>query len=192
MYGALLADGRLYELLQRCDEDLAAESRAGGCPRCGGVLHSAHYGRKPRGFAGALNPGYDRRLSFCCARDGCRKRATPASLRFLGGRKVYWGAVVVLVSALRCGVTPARLRYLEERVGVSRHTLVRWRKWWREQFIATPFWRAAFGGLVPPVEHGELPASLLERFAGGAVERLVSALRFIAPLTTESARVHGM
>lgn len=188
---ALLADGRLYELLQRCDEDLAAAQRALGCPRCGGVLHWARYRRKPRGFLGRLSPEYGRRLSLCCAREGCRKRATPASLRFLG-RKVYLGAVVVLVSALRCGLTPARMRYLEERVGVSRRTVVRWRQWWCEQFIQTPFWRAAAGRLMAPVEHAQLPASLLERFAGAARDRLVSALRFIAPLTTESATVHVM
>jgi hypothetical protein len=191
MFAALLADGRLYELLQRFDEDLAGEHRAGGCPRCAGVLHSARYPRKPRGFTGRLNPEYGQRLSFCCARAGCRKRATPASLRFLG-RKVYLGAVVVLISALRCGVTPARMRYLEERVGVSRRTVMRWRKWWCEELIATSFWRAACSRLMPPVEHRELPASLLERFAGAAVERLVSLLRFIAPLTTESATMHAM
>ena len=190
MNAALLTDGQLYELLQRFDEDLAAEHRACGCPRCAGVLHSAHYPRKPRGFA-ALNPEYERRLSFCCAREGCRKRATPPSLRFLG-RRVYLGAVVVLISALRCGVTPARLRYLEERVGVNRRTVMRWRKWWCEELIATPFWRAACSRLMPPVEHTELPASLLERFAGAARDRLVSALRFIAPITTESAAMHAI
>jgi len=190
MFAALLADGRLYELLQRCDEDLAAEQRACGCPRCAGVLHWARYPRKPRGFSG-LNPEYGRRLSLCCAREGCRKRATPPSLRFLG-RKVYLGAVVVLVCALRCGVTPTRMRYLEERVGVSRRTVMRWRRFWCAEFIATPFWRAACGALMPPLEHGELPASLLERFAGAARDRLVSALRFIAPITTESATMHAI
>ena len=190
MFAACLSDGQLYELLQRFDEDLAAEQRACGCPRCGGVLHSARYPRKPRGFAG-LPPDYNRRLSFCCARAGCRTRATPPSLRFLG-RKVYLGAVVVLVSALRCGVTPARMRYLEERVGVSRRTVMRWRKWWCEELIATPFWRAACSRLMPPVEHADLPASLLERFMGDALERLISALRFIAPITTESATMHAI
>jgi len=34
---------------------------------------------------------------FCCAVDGCRSRATPPSLRFLG-RKVYLAAIVVLVA----------------------------------------------------------------------------------------------
>lgn len=191
MFAALLADGRLYELLQRFDEDLAAESRACGCPRCGSVLHSARYRRKPRGFVGRLNPEYGWRLSLCCAREGCRKRATPPSLRFLG-RKVYLGAVVVLVSVLRCGVSPVRMRYLEQHVGISRRTLMRWRKWWCEELVATAFWRAASGHLMPPVEHSALPASLLERFGGAARDRLVSALRWISPLTTESAMVHVM
>lgn len=191
MFAALLADGQLYALLQRFDEDLAAEHRARGCAHCGAVLHSARYRRKPRGFPGRLNPEYGWRLSLCCAREGCRKRATPLSLRFLG-RKVYLGAVVVLVSALRCGVTPTRMRYLEQRVGVNRRTVLRWRKWWCEELIATPFWRAACSRLMPPVEHTELPASLLERFAGATRDRLISVLRWIAPISTESAAVHVM
>jgi hypothetical protein len=190
MFAACLSDGRLYELLQRFDEDLAAEQRAGGCPRCGGVLHSASYPRKPRGAAG-LAPEYGWRLSFCCAREGCRKRATPPSLRFLG-RKVYLGAVVVLVSALRCGVTPMRMHYLEEWVGVSRRTVMRWRRWWCEHFVATAFWRANSSRLMPPLAHAQLPAALLERFAGAGRERLISALRWISPLTTESAAMHAI
>jgi hypothetical protein len=186
MYTALWADGRLYPLLQRFDDDLAAECRAGGCPHCTGVLHSARYRRKPRGFVGPLSPEYDHRQSFCCAERDCRKRATPPSVRFLG-RKVYLGAVVVLIAALRCGPTPARLSYLEALVGVRGHTVARWRRWWCEELIATPFWRAASGTLMPPVQRSELPASLLERFTGSALERLLGLLRFIAPITTGSA-----
>jgi hypothetical protein len=190
MSAALLADGRLYELLQRFDEDLAGEQRAGGCPRCGAVLHSARYPRKPRGGAGRLSAAYERRLSFCCAREDCRKRATPVSLRFLG-RKVYLGAVVVLISALRCGPTPARMRYLEELVGVSRRSVMRWRRWWCEELVDTPFWRAASGTLMPPVQRSDLPGALLERFAGSARERLLALLRFLSPITSESATAQG-
>ena len=64
MFAALLADGRLYDLLQRFDEDLAAEHRAGGCARCGSVLHSARYRRKPRGFAGLNAEQYGWRLAL--------------------------------------------------------------------------------------------------------------------------------
>jgi len=183
---ALLADGRLYQLLQRCDDDLAAEQRAGGCLLCGAALHSARYPRKPRGCRGRLSPEYGWRSSFCCARRDCRQRATPPSLRFLG-RKVYLGAVVVLIAALRCGPTPARMRTLEDLVGVSRRTVLRWRRWWCEEFFDTPFWRVASGNLLPPVQRAALPAALLERFAGSALERLLGLLRFILPITTASA-----
>jgi hypothetical protein len=188
MYTALLADGRLYQLLQRCDDDLAAEQRAGGCLICGAALHSARYPRKPRGLVERLSPEYDRRWSFCCARRDCRKRATPASLRFLG-RKVYLGAVVVLISVLRCGPTPARMRTLEDLVGVSRRTVLRWRRWWCEELIDTPFWRVASSHLMPPVQRSALPAALLERFTGSARERLLGLLRFVAPITTTSVTV---
>ena len=42
------------------------------------------------------------RLSFCCDRDGCRKRVTPPSVRFLG-RKVFLAVAVILISAITKG-----------------------------------------------------------------------------------------
>lgn len=190
MDAALLADGRLYKLLQHCDEDLATEQRAAGCPRCRGKLHGASYPRKPRGVAREAIAGYDRRLSLCCAVRDCRKRTTPPSVRFLGP-KVYLGAVVVLIAALRCGPTPARCRVLEDLVGVSRRTIARWRRWWTEELIDTPFWRAAAGTLMPPVATAQLPAALLERFAADARNRLLATLRWLSPVTTGSAAVHA-
>jgi hypothetical protein len=183
MYAELLADPQLHALLLKFDEDLAAECRALGCPRCAGKLHSARYPRKPRGAGAQLPADYGFRFSFCCAIEGCRKRATPASLRYLG-RNVYLGAVVVLITAMRCGPTPARLRYLEERLGVSRRTIYRWRIWWREVLPGTPFWRAAGAAFIPPLDRLQLPAVLLERFAGSLRERLLAPLRFLTPLTT--------
>jgi hypothetical protein len=91
--------------------------------------------------------------------------------------------VVVLVSAMRHGATPARLRKLSEHLGVSRRTVQRWRRWWREAFAESAFWRAAAAAFMPPVEPSALPASLLERFAGGEDARLVALLRFLGPIT---------
>ncbi len=122
--------------------------------------------------------------------DGCRTRATPASLRYLS-RKTYLAAAVVLISAMRCGTRPARLRYLEELIGVSRRTIYRWRAWWREVFPETPFWRGAGAQLAPPVDRALLPAALLERFAGSMRERLISLLRFLAPITTDTLPVRA-
>ena len=88
---AFLTDANFYELLFQIDESIAAEVRARGCS-CGGQLHRALYPRKPRGIRCALDESYQSRLSFCCAQDGCRRRHTPASVRFLG-RKVYLGRI---------------------------------------------------------------------------------------------------
>jgi hypothetical protein len=144
------------------------------------VLHSARFRRKPRRSPVGLGVDYDRRLSFCCAVDLCRKRATPPSFRFLG-RKVYVGAVVVLVAAMRQGATAAR--QLRELVGVSLRTITRWREWWRSAFVASPFWRAATAAFMPPVDEARLPASLLERFSGDAAARLIALLRVLLPIT---------
>jgi hypothetical protein len=181
LYRALLADARFHNLLLALDRDLAAAARAKGCTRCGGALHSARFRRKPRGSPAEVDEGYDRRLSFCCATELCRKRMTPPSFRFLG-RKVFLGAVVVLVSALHHGTATA-VGELCELVGVSRRTVGRWRGWWRTTFVASPFWRLAAAGFMPPVDQARLPASLLERFAGAPAEALIALLRLLLPIT---------
>ncbi len=181
MYQALLADARFHRLLLAIDDDIAADCRAAGCGRCGGVLHSARFRRKPRGRPAALDDVDEQRRSFCCAAAGCRKRAMPPSLRFLG-RKVYLATVVTLVCALRHGTRAARRR-LSDDLGVSRRTVARWQEWWLRSFAAGRFWNAASAAFMPPVQPSRLPASLLERFAGSAAERLIALLRFLAPIT---------
>jgi hypothetical protein len=182
MYQELLRDSGFYRLLLRFDEDLAEATRGLGCWRCGKKLHVGHFARKPRGIPPDLGEEYAKRFSFCCADRQCRKRRTPASLRFLG-RRAYLAAVVVLVSALRCGVTPTRMQRLKEWVGVSRQTVLRWQHWWQETLPQSPFWRVAQGALDVPVEIHALPLSWLEKFLGDARERLLSVLRFLKPLS---------
>ena len=72
------------------------------------------------------------------------------SVRFLG-RKVYLGAVVVLVAAMRQGPSPRRVRELSELFDADRRTIARWRVFWREHFPQTPFWKVARSRLVPKV-----------------------------------------
>jgi hypothetical protein len=122
------------------------------------------------------------RFSLCCAADGCRKRETPGSLRFLG-RKVYLGAMVVLISAMQSGLNPERMKRLKELVGVSRRTVLRWRDWWRTVFTMSPFWRA-HRALAPAARDADLPASLLQSFDGAIERQLISLLRFLTPITT--------
>jgi hypothetical protein len=180
---AFLTDTSFYQLLTRIDESIAEEVRARGCG-CGGRLHSARYPRKPRGLRSALNESYESRLSFCCARDGCRRRSTPASVRFLG-RKVYLGVIVVLITALHHGLTDQRRRRLIEQLDVPAQTLWRWRRWWRQRFVETRCWQALAGQLIAPLVTDSLPGSLLERLSGkGLSERLVQLLILISPVTT--------
>jgi hypothetical protein len=182
LYTTLLADARFHELLLAFDRDLADTARGAGCTLCGGVVHCAPYRRKPRGRACRLGPEHDQRFSFCCAIDACRKRKTPASLRFLG-RKVYLAATVVLIAILSEGVTATRMRRLTSTIGVDPRTIARWRTWWRDTFAASRFWRKSCAAFMPPVDRGRLPAALIERFMGGATDRLIGLLRFLAPIT---------
>ena len=190
MYQAVLADARFHEQLLVFDRDLSATARAAGCHRCGGVLHSAQFARKPRGGPPGLSQEYGQRFSFCCAADGCRKRTTPPSLRFLG-RKVYLATVVTLISAMRLGTTPARLARLSAVPGIDRRTLVRWRAWWRSTFTDGPFVPIAAAAFMPPLDITGLPVSLLDRFAGDTEQKLIALLRFLGPLTGGASAMHA-
>ncbi len=190
MSHALLASPSFHQIVLEIDHELAAEMRAGRCLACGGRLDSRTYPRKPRGGPPGVSDEHDRRLSFCCSAEGCRKSHTPPSVRFLG-RHVYLGAVVVLAAALQQGPTPRRVRVLAELFGVSERTLRRWRSWWLERFASCPFWRESSGLFATPVDAAQLPASLLERFLGDETERVVSMLRFLQPISVGAAR-HGL
>ncbi len=178
----ILRDTRFYELLLGFDRQIADAAHADRCQKCGAALHWGSYQRKPRGGPAGLGSEHRRRFSLCCAADGCRKRETPGSLRFLG-RKVYFGAMVVLISAMQSGLNPARMKRLKALVGVSRRTVMRWRDWWGTVFTMSPFWRAQ-RALALSASTADLPASLLQSFDGAIERQLISLLRFLAPITT--------
>lgn len=192
MCHAILGTSNFWSLLFRIDEDLAAQTRAAACVVCGGALHRADYPRKPRGVVRSLlAEGYERRLSLCCARDGCRRRHTPPSVRFLG-RRVFLGAVVVLATAMAHGLTGRRVAALRERFGVSARTLRRWQRWWREEFTATSLWRELRGRFLPPIPTVSLPTSLLERCPGeDDASGLIAVLRLLAPASVSSLSREG-
>jgi len=181
LYESLMEDARFFDLLLKLDEDVAAEARDRGC-ECGGALHSARYVRKPRGGPDTLNPETNIRFSFCCAKEGCRRRVTPPSLRFLD-RKVFFGVIVLLLPILRDGLTPARLRRLVERFQVRERTVRRWIRFWRETFATSRTWQATRRGFATPVNKEAMPTSLVDAFSlmkdphgrVAAVLRMVSA-----------------
>src|SRR2546422_9557293 len=106
LYQTILNDASFYRVLLRFDDDLAEQARREGCG-CGGKLHSARYPRKPRGAPEELQEEYSRRRSFCCAEEGCRKRTTPASFRFLS-RRGYLAAGGGVVTTPGARGPPAR------------------------------------------------------------------------------------
>jgi len=176
-----LADQQLHQLLEKVDSDLAQEDSQQGCLYCDGKLHRADYDRKPRG-----GPQWDRRYSFCCAEEDCRRRRTPASVRFLG-RRVYAGLVVVLITAMIHGLKPARVRRIRETLQIDSRTLKRWRQWWLDNFVRSSFWKAARARFMPPVCEQTLPLSLWLSFELQERHRLLAVLQFLRPITTPAA-----
>jgi hypothetical protein len=183
----LLHSRSFWSFLTSIDHDLAERTRRNACS-CGGRLHCSNYPRAPRGGPGDLPEEYRYRFSFCCDRDGCRKRATPPSVRFLG-RKVYLGAVVILISSMRQGPAPRRVRELSRLFDVDAATIARWQTFWRDQFPQTPFWKIARARLVPVLEIVALPRSILEAFlcSHDQQQGWASLLRFLSPITVRGA-----
>lgn len=174
----LLKDGLLFKLLEKMDVEMAEAAERDGCEHCGeGNLHHGDFSRKPRGV-----PQWDTRYSFCCAKEGCRKRKTPPSVRFLG-RKVYAGVVVVLVSAMMHGLKRKRVERLREVLGIDKRTLERWRRWWLENFVGSRFWKQARAFFMPRLKESVFPLSLVEAFNAKGRVGMARLLEFIAPIT---------
>jgi hypothetical protein len=183
-------DGEWFEKLAKIDERIAIAVAAARCPHCGGPLHRGNYQRKPRGgLIGRAGEAFRLRHSLCCGRRGCRKRALPPSLRFLG-RRVYLEAVVLLATVQAMLVTA--MRAAQDISGVPARTLRRWRSWWTVEFPKSDTWTVLQARFVPPPpDEEELPKSLLDRLAASLDPPNKSVLlewaaRLLAPVTTRS------
>ena len=176
--------------LEKVDADLIEAERVKGCRHCSGKLHRADYRRKPRGMKfWPKDPKETKRFSLCCEREGCRRRQTPPSVRFLG-RRVYGGVVAVLIPALAHGLKPERVARIREALDlkIDRRTLERWRQWWLGLFVQSTFWKEARARFVPPLCQKTLPLSLCLSFeVEERRDRLLELLRFLCPLTTPEA-----
>lgn len=171
----LVGNAKFLATLTTADEAIAREAQKGRCPLCGGRLDRADFARKPRDDLAESESSWSRRISLCCSREGCRRRLTPPSTRFLG-RKVY--AAPYIVIALVAGATARAI--------ASARTRRRWVEWWQTAFIASAFWGGARGRLLPAVDERGLPGTLLVRFVGTASETLAAMLGWISPVTTSS------
>lgn len=129
----LVHESKFQDILLAIDRELAARSRAQGCPHCGGVLHSACYPRLLRGAPGGGAASATTRHSLCC--QTCRRRLTPPSVRFFGRRRYSTVSTLALLAVKPGGDGKARQDQIRRLLGVSRRTLNRWRRWWRETFV---------------------------------------------------------
>jgi hypothetical protein len=174
-----------FEGLTAIDAAIVERAAAEKCRDCGGPLHRGDYARKPRG--GLVAPGADafsRRFSLCCGRDGCRHRAMPPSVRFLG-RRVYVGAVVIVASAVALAATSAGAA--RRSTGVAARTTRRWLHWWRGSFTTSVSFIALSARLVPSFSRSAIPISILERLGGEPAVRITRLLAWLAPITTASS-----
>ena len=186
MCHAFINDSSFYDYLFQVDLDMASEVQSKPCQYCGGYLHSARYPRKPRGPRHCLSGDYETRLSFCCAKEGCRRRTTPPSVRFLG-RKVYSGVIIILITSLNHGLSHKRRQRLFDQLEINPQTFYRWLKWWREVFPVSRCWQSERSLFMPPVDSVQLPGSLLGRFTGRDLQqRLCQFLQLLLPLSTTS------
>lgn len=168
-------------LLVEIDRELSQLVQKQGCP-CGGRLDQSNYPRSPMGVPSAFRPSYDERFSFCC--NDCRKRITPASVRFFG-RRWYPAPLLILISTLMLSINEYRLTQIKRHFGitVTESTWKRWRRWWRDVFTATPFWKQARGSIPEYPQRAILPRGILCVFQGGIDQKIILFLRFLSPIT---------
>lgn len=170
-----------YRFIQQIDLDIVKSAQAIPCSHCGDRLDRSDYGRKPRGVI--LNTDDDlRRYSLCCRQDGCRKRFTCKSLRFMG-RKVFLGFFILFASSLPKNAEGSSVHRVSKDLDVSPQTLSRWLKYWREDFSKSTFWRREQGLFLPPVVEDNYAAMLISRFSVQARDHhsWSTLLTFLAP-----------
>jgi hypothetical protein len=99
------------------------------------------------------------------------------------GRRVYWGAVLLVVTALRqqrnSGFSARRLCAV---FGVTRQTLTRWLAYFRDVFPDSQTWQRLRNRWMPPVAPEAIVGAVLERLGlarDGPQAALVRCLRLL-------------
>lgn len=181
-----LFNSTFHSLLVAIDRELAENTRQQGCS-CGGVLHQANYPRSPFGVSARFRSLYEERFSFCC--DDCRCRTTPPSVRFFG-RRWYPAPLLLLISALLISINEHRLSQVKRHFGinVSESTWKRWRRWWRDVFIKTAFWKQSRGLIPESKKTVTMARHMLIAFQGTIDNKMLLLLKFISPITAGHLR----
>jgi hypothetical protein len=187
MWHEVVLGREFFARLLAIDAAVASRTQAAGCGYCEGPLCVGHYERKPRGGLVAMAGEEDLftlRFSYCCGREGCRRRVTPPSVRFLG-RKVYVEGAVLIACAV--AAVDDRARAIRAATGVAARTVRRWHAWWRTVFASSALW-VEVRSRAPTLEIATLPGGMLSLFEGAtAEEKLVRAMQFLGPLTSATA-----
>jgi hypothetical protein len=185
--GMVLRDVEYFKLLLEMDREALELAQEAGCPCCGGRLDRGDYLRKPRGEPAGVPEGFAVRFSLCCSVDGCRRRLTPSSVRFLA-RRVYVGVAVLLVAAAMQGPSPARVKRLSESLGMAPRTARRWLAWWQTSFAGGDLFRTLRGLLRRRVSAKALPRELLEAVRPVRPrDKAMKVLEMLRPITSATA-----
>ncbi len=184
MLSELLINKSLFFHLYEYDKQIAKQCRKNPCPYCGETLHFANYFRKPRGEPNGVPENYFVRFSLCCGAEGCRRRVTPPSCRFLG-RKIYWFPVIVCVvfDMQNPNKESIGLEKLPIVFRPSRNTLGRWLDFFRHIFPSSGQWVSIRGQVPASVKNDELPIGLLNYFSkvkSNLKKALISCLKFLS------------
>jgi hypothetical protein len=189
MLHKVLNDARFFYFLLLIDQDIAEIYQARRCPFCGGILDVGHFSRKPRGQPDGVKDDFKKRFSFCCRKDGCRKRVTPPSVRYLD-RKIYLKILTVLVVTMKDGASNKNIKQLKSTLKIDWHTLKRWRDWWTSVFPKTNHGIVVRGRLPPSNAQGSLICQAMRSFLS-TLDDLIKVmvawgkmLLFLTPLAT--------
>lgn len=176
-----LLKASFHQSLLEIDQEEANRVQAEGCDHCSGALHRSNYPRIGFGIATELAHFYDSRLSFCCC--NCRRRKTPASVRFCNRRR-FISSIFLLLCALRLSPSDASCERLARRFGVhiSVSTWQRWQAWW-QRLPTSPLWQPVKVRLGLFELRTPLPKSLLRLFSETSLaSRLRRLLCFLSSL----------
>lgn len=122
------------------DVELSKSLKKKGCPHCGSPLHFARYARKGRAGPAPVPEGWENFHGLCCAREGCRKRVRPPSVRF-AGRSPHAPILVLLAHLMRARGSLRRISEICSALRVSERTLRRWLRFWDRAHANSRWWR---------------------------------------------------
>lgn len=162
-YHDIISNKSFFFFLLKIDQDICTLMKIKGCIFCGDKLDQSDFFRSSGfGIPKDCESECLRRHSLCCRKDGCRKRLTTPSVRFLP-YKCYLTTIIILISTMSNGINGKRLLSLKAQLGVHRETLRKWQTWWQETFCQSPYWKVQKGRFQGIDDKG-MPSTLLEQF----------------------------